>query len=204
MTEGQVARTGWDVLYHSERLGHSAWANQLPGETTALQGLIRSYQPDVLLDLGTRFGGTTLAFHDAAPAACLLSVDMCSTPETEDLVVLLDGTPGYEDVAYHVRRSWFPSHVRFLQANFVEQHTAIQALIDQARTIGNRFLCYVDGYYKPKEARLYAPWLHSGDLLVVHDCGLEWRYEELAPELAVTFDAQPFPGQRLARAWLKR
>lgn len=171
------SKSGWDVLYTSKRLGHSAWANQAsekPDEIYSLQRAFRKLAPGILVELGTRFGGTTLALHDACPEALLISLDYQNTGVYEDKVRKtwpVDLGDEYADPQYHPLRSWFPNTVTFYGLNFLTNVDWVMGVVEKC-TRANPGACtalFVDGFDKPSEVEAYSPRLRVGDILAVND-----------------------------------
>ncbi len=177
MGEIGVSLSGWDIKYRS-RAGHLGWCNQPAiGEVDALQEFVRVVNPDIFVELGTRYAGTVLALHDAIPDARIYSFDKYNTREDEDLVhdggYRPPGMPEYDDQDTWVRRSWFPGHVRFLRLDFLEESEKLKAIVD--RQPGDLMICFPDGCDKPAETALYMDWLAPGDIMAVNnwedECG---------------------------------
>lgn len=169
MPEIGISQSGWDIKYLSLE-GRMAWCNQpFIGEIDALQDFVRQVNPDIILELGTRYAGTTLAMHDAAPRARIYSIDHMNTPETEDLIhaAQAPSESEYGDPTTQARRSWFPAHVRFLPLNFLTQSRNVKATIRRRR--GDRTICFVDGYDKVAETVEYAGWLRPGDIMSINN-----------------------------------
>lgn len=195
---GSTSPSGWDILYTSIRLAVSAWANQpADGEVEKLQELVRMVNPQVILDLGTRFGGLTLAMYDAAPEAHLLSFDLANEA-TGDIIrpAPPDGEYGYDNPDYFVRRSWFPDHVKFYKLDFTQKHLEVKKLVDNVRTEDDVLFVMVDGWDTRLEASLYAPWLRAGDVMAVSNA-FDFPVEEMVRMLP---EFQPFMPEWIQKA----
>jgi len=185
MGEVKLSKSGWDILYYSERVGHAAWSNQPAyGEVDALRFFFLAVQPDIVVELGTRYAGTTLAIHDIVPEARIYSVDVKNSPEDEDVICsTLVAEDGTEYGEYIPLRSWFPPHVRFLRLDFLAEQDILKGMIE--REDDDRLVLFVDGYNKLKETEAYANWLRVGDILAVNNwldnCGGAKAIEAILP-----------------------
>ena len=219
-----VSLTGWDILYHSELLNRSAWSNQpIEGETKKLRELCRKADPQVVVELGGRYGGTTLALYDAAPKASIFAFerdfsDGDKTIDWDNIKAL--NYLGYENEEYHTRRSWFKDgDVQFIKIDFVAECQRVKKIVDAKRR--GRMFMFVDGDWgqKPVDVALYADWLRPGDVAALnnsHDImnfthpGNEWQIPDLEAMLLprgferFEFEWCGMVGMMLTRAWVKR
>lgn len=212
-----VSLSGWDILYHSERLNKSAWSNQpVAHETAKLRELCRKANPQLIVELGSRLGGTALALHDAAPDARLLSFDTKCTKEVDlihDFELLNSSYAGYDNKEFWTRRSWFPMHVLFINADFAADYKFVCQLCSEMRIYNSQqpAFFFVDGDFgnKPADAERYANFLLPGDIMAVNNYGDEWDTSTLDAILLPKgyerweFDWCQQVGLMLTRAWRK-
>lgn len=219
-----VSLSGWDILYHSERLNRSAWSNQpVAHETIKLRELCRKAKPQIIVELGGRYGGTTLALQDAAPDAEIFAFDRLFQEGGDMLVdwqrdVAGKGYLGYEDTQYHPVRSWFGPKAHFINLNFSTQAEEVKRRVDEYRN-GPLFL-FVDGDWGAKHVDMlpYLEWLWPEDVLAInnsHDvmhpnhAGNEWNLPDveaiLLPKGFKRFEFEwcEEAGMMLTRAWRK-
>lgn len=207
-----LSLTGWDVLYHSERLGKSAWSNQpIFGETKKLRELCRIVAPKTIVELGSRYCGTALALHDAAPEAHLFAFDYEFSIDDDLLVDLsLTNQLGYENKEFWPKRSWFPDHIEFINCDFVERHHLVKRMVNEVRK--DPLFLFVDGgrFDKPMESSLYANWLVPGDVLAVNNFGDEWQLPQIEDTIIpMGFERYQFKWCEdvklvLTRAWIRK
>lgn len=205
--------SGWDFLYRSENLGRAAWSNQpVIGDVEKLRDLCAMAEPQVIVELGSRFGGTALALHDAAPEADLFAFDQDFNADGDDIVNYdgnaLDGVLGYDNREYFPKRSWFPENVRFIKANFVADIDLVKKTVGLAR--GERLFLFVDGGHgeKVRDSALYADWLRPGDVMAVNNA-----HEHTIEEVEAVIEPHGYErwrfkwceqvGLMLTRAWIK-
>ena len=123
-----------------------------------IQKIVAELDPALILETGTSWGGFTLVLHDGCQSAELHSYDK---PNPDRVVT---------------RRDLFDaSLVHFHNVDILS--TPVEQLIDLCKS-NRRKLLYCDNGRKTKEIKLYAVHLNSGDMLGVHDWGIEIKYED--------------------------
>ena len=111
-------------------------------------------------------------------------------PELRGLVEVGTGEAGFSDYLYiqcQARGIEFATfdrvdmghrHPRFYQVDVLEHPELV------AGHLARPGLLFCDNGDKPREVALFAPYLHQGDLLVVHDWNTEIRRKHVKPPLA--------------------
>ncbi len=119
-----------------------------------LQTWVKLFQPELIVELGTMFGGLTYALHEAAPYIEIATFDKDPSRPHLKFVSLLE-----EKNIYYKRTELLKGGANREVLKFI------------AKPI--RKMLYCDNGNKLEELLLYAPSLLSGDLLGVHDWGVE-------------------------------
>jgi len=90
-------------------------------------------------------------------------------------VVTMD-LPGVGQLDQRVLAMW-PNNIKRLELNVLEEVDRI------ASYITSQTLLICDDGHKFTEARLYAPYIRGAAIMLVHDCGKEWRVDEMAQQM---------------------
>lgn len=125
-------------------------------ETT--QKIVEVFSPDLIIELGTSWGGFTLVLHEACPSAELHSFDRPDPPRAVD------------------RRDLFGKNVHFHNNDILLDNFAF--LINLCGD-DRRKLLYCDNGNKIVEALRYGGCLNNGDMIGVHDWGSEISYDKI-------------------------
>jgi hypothetical protein len=170
-----------------------ASCNQDLPDMQALETVLVALQPRMILDLGTRLGGTTLMMHETVSDADLWSFDFNNAVYDGTLnqkVCDIDRVPWpKERVALATENAaqfnWFGRNVLFFRLDFTmfaaAVKTMVRAYLDQKYRGRGRLFVYVDGFIKTEEALLYRDLLHPGEVMGIHDFGSEWGLSDLLP-----------------------
>ena len=143
-----------------------------------LQEMLREYAPDLIIELGTKYGGMTMVFHEACPGTAIYSYDNRVYDETNDLFA-------HEQVKLHPE--WYPPCVEFRVEDVL---TFNQGIVDAITRYTGKVFLYSDNGNKVGEVQSYGPYLKVGDLLGFHDCPGEITPEQVADVLK---DFEPHP-----------
>ena len=170
-------------------------------DITFLQTWAMLYQPELIVELGTMYGGMTTALHEAAPEAFIATFDMDPSSPHPDFIKLYCR----EDVDIYYKR------LDLLKGG--ANHEVLKFVAKPVRK-----MLYCDNGEKLEELLLYAPSLQTGDLLGVHDWGVEIHtrrkrvkekfrrhyimYRHLRIMLKQQFDL--VSGSAMCRLWIKR
>jgi cephalosporin hydroxylase len=154
-----AANEGW---YQQTWLGVPVW--QLPEDLQLLQRVVSDLRPGLIVETGTKFGGSALFFSSMLqllelPASRVLSIDI---HETEEARRLLPSHPLSRDrVTRLVGSSLAP-----------EVLSAVDAAVRQLAGVAP-VLVFLDDWHGGEhvlaELRAYSPWVGSDGLLIVAD-----------------------------------
>jgi len=127
-----------------------------------IQKIVRNFNPDIIVELGTGHGGMTAIFNNATPRSVLHSFDINQQIE--------------KPMRLYNKNVFFYSEDLLKEPNIV--------VIDILKQKGKKFL-YCDNGNKIKEVKYYSPYLNIGDMLGVHDWGedREITYNDIKEEL---------------------
>ena len=127
-----------------------------------IMDIIREFDPDMVIELGTKNGGFTEFIHESTRGDVpIYSYDVLKMPM------------GFK----------FRQNVSFFVADILS--SPLDDIICLCSNSKKKFL-YCDNGNKIKEFKMYAKHLNSGDLLGVHDWGTEITYESVK-EVLVNF-----------------
>ena len=139
-----------------------------------IQKMLAEFSPDLIVELGTKYGGMTVMFHDACPEALLYSYDH------------RDYGDELNNESIHGRDAC-ADNVHFMIEDVLNVNQNIVNLL--VNYTGKVFL-YCDNGNKVEEVHAYAPFLKSGDMLGFHDCPDEITPEQVADVLK-DYDEHP-------------
>ena len=122
--------------------------------------IVKEFNPQLIIELGTSWGGVTLILHECNPDAELYSYDI--------------------ECPRKPNKSMFNNNVHFHLKDILssELDELIHLCSDNKRKV-----LYCDNGNKIKEIQMYAPFLNKGDILGVHDWDKEITYEDVKEEL---------------------
>lgn len=153
-----VETYGGSNYYHSERLGVGSY---MIHELEATR-FIRRACPDaeLVIELGGFHGGLTLQLSDVFPDSEIHSFD----------VRLLSGMKNVLEVVGE------KSNITFYKESVlsVANENVLKLVKD-----GRRKILYCDNGHKAAEIKMYAPYLSVGDVLGVHDWGVELKMKHI-------------------------
>jgi len=129
-----------------------------------IQRIVYNFNPELIIELGTSWGGITLVLHECNTKAKLHSYDI-NCPRKPD-------------------KSLFNKNVHFHIKDILT--TPSTEIIDLCRKDCKKIL-YCDNGKKIEEVKLYGSELNKGDMLGVHDWGKEIKYEDVE-EVLVNFE----------------
>lgn len=135
-----------------------------------IQALIAMSKFQMIVEFGTSWGGFTLVLHEASPQSLIHSFD--------------------DDNNRSVNYNWFSkntSNILFYKPVDLlkKPHKFVVNLLEKS----DYKLLYCDNGDKPKEVEMYAKYLNSGDIIGVHDYGIEYEKEEVDKHL---IDFEPY------------
>ena len=135
-------------LYNGIPIGHNK------ADVDFLRSWMRLYNPSTIVELGTMFGGLTTALYDSAPGAVIATFDCDPSRPHCKFVELVNSNKNI----YYKRLDLLSG-----------------ASGEVTKYIGKpgRTFLYCDNGEKLDEMLLYAPYLKAGDMLGVHDWGIE-------------------------------
>jgi cephalosporin hydroxylase len=122
-----------------------------------IQEIVGAFKPELILELGTSWGGLTMALHDGYPQADLYSYDIPSKTRKPHPVISLK---------YH------KVHIRFCDLLKRPYDHLVKKCKDERRKFW-----YCDNGNKIKEVLTYGVLLRVGDILAVHDWGGEVNFD---------------------------
>lgn len=143
-----------------------------------IQNMLYHYTPDLMIELGTKYGGMTMVFHRTLPEVPLYSYDHIKYNRTNKL---------YAHEGVEIHPEWYGSSVKFIVEDIL---TPNQGLIDLIRNEPGKVFLYCDNGNKVAEVLTYGPYLKSRDILGFHDCPSEITPEQVEPVLK---DFDPLP-----------
>jgi len=154
-----AANEGW---YQQTWLGVPVW--QLPEDLILLQRLVTEIRPSLIVETGTKFGGSALYFSSLLqlldlPASRVLSIDI---HETEEARTILPSHPISRDRVTRLVGSSLAPEVLDAVRQAVERHRGegpILVFLDDWHG-GDHVLAELDAY---------SPWVGADGLLVVAD-----------------------------------
>lgn len=178
-------------------------ADQEEGDIAELcRVIIPLFRIEMFVELGTKIGGLTLAVHEAHRRIWIRSFDQYVIEDPDVLEVAKNQVPSETPAP---KSAFSPAYVEFHKADFVEDRPIELIACLQSHI---RKLLYVDGYDKPKEAKLWADYLQPFDLIGAHDYSTQWTLDNMAflkdlgfePVLHQRQDEQP---RSFARYWVR-
>lgn len=110
--------------------------------------IVENYNPEIVVELGTSWGGLTKLFEDYAPNAIIFSFDRPKAPRKPDI------------------------HKFSPRVNFIRQDVLTMppnSYVGDLCKLRGRKILYCDNGCKVREVIYYAPSLRRGDVLAVHD-----------------------------------
>jgi hypothetical protein len=108
-----------------------------------IKRIIKNFDPEIIIEIGTAHGGLTLVFHEAAPKADIHTYDPFRNITKSSLFG--------KKVHFHKEDAFKSKNIR----NICKSN--------------KRKILFCDGFDKKKEFLTFAPLLNSGDLAGVHD-----------------------------------
>ena len=129
-----------------------------------IYALIATAKFEMIVELGTSWGGFTILLHEALPDAEIHTFD--------------------NDNPREVNYAWFEKNTKNIYF-----YKPVDVLIDDNETVVNLLkmkkykLLYCDNGNKPLEVERYAKYLNSGDIIGVHDYNAEYKAEEVDKHL---------------------
>ena len=120
-----------------------------------IKNIVAKYKPELILELGTSWGGLTMVLRDAAPEATLYSYDRKTKARTPTRLL----------------RAFKNVHVVF--CDLLKE--PFQPLVDKCKDKRRKVL-YCDNGNKIKEVLMYGVHLNVGDLLGIHDWPGEFNF----------------------------
>jgi cephalosporin hydroxylase len=122
-----------------------------------VQRVVAEFKPDYTVEFGTQFGGMTLALHDCWKQGLVVTFD-CERRYVSEVSLLIAG-----------------GSVKFYCEDILsgESKWAVRYLWDG----DYKKLLYCDNGNKVKEVLIYGKYLSTGDMLGVHDWGVEIHTE---------------------------
>jgi cephalosporin hydroxylase len=136
-------------LYNGIPIGHNK------ADVDFLQSWMRLYNPQTIVELGTMWGGLTTALYDSIPSAAIATFDHDPSRPHNKFVKLYCR----QDVDIWYRR--------------LDLLSGANGEVTKYLGKPGRVFLYCDNGEKLYEMLLYAPYLKSGDMLGVHDWGIE-------------------------------
>lgn len=124
------------------------------GAISKIQDIIRGFDPVMVVELGTRYGGFTSFIIES----------------TSDKVKIYTF-----DITHHEFRN-FPKRVKFTCEDIASSPSPTITKLLETKS---RKILYCDNGFAIKEVRMYAPLLRDGDMLGVHDWNKEIRQEDV-------------------------
>jgi hypothetical protein len=182
------------MLYTSDLFPeNSATSNQDGPDLQALISVIKWQKPRVVVDLGTRLGGTTLAICDQLYKNALKEKDREATVLSFDIANRTMHKEGDFSLAIsehdqvliheHCARFWMFDHYfdrvhpLLLRMDFLLWASAIQEFVNEIRGQWSEgpMLLYVDGIAKVDEFIAYKDLLRPGDVMGMHDYHISYE-----------------------------
>lgn len=118
--------------------------------------IVNTFNPELIIELGTSWGGVTLILHECNLNAELHSYDI--------------------ECPRKPNKNMFNKNVHFHLKDIITDQLEELTMLCKAK---ERKVLYCDNGNKIKEIQMYAPFLNSGDLLGVHDWGKEIEYKDV-------------------------
>ena len=185
---------------------HSTWGGhrivKFPGDAMALQMLLARTRPQVLVELGTQRGGSTLFFATIAP---LCGIEAIVTLD----IAAPEGRPQHPLITYLTGDS--SSVTLFEQVKKLAGNRSVAVVIDS-----NHHAEHVD-----KELALYAPLVSPGQALVMEDTLVDVlnfkpfranggplrsirKYLQQHPDFELVSDVEPYITTNFFGYWVKK
>lgn len=175
---------------------------KFPGDCMAMQMLLARCRPQVLVEIGTQYGGSTLFFATIAPLAgieAIVSLDIADLP----------GRPQIPMATYLTGDSAAPETVARVKALVAGRACAV--VVD-----GNHHAEQVD-----KELELYGPMVTPGQALILEDTLVDvlgfkkfrehggplrsiGKYMPRHPEFELAADVEPYVTTNFFGYWVKK
>jgi len=122
-----------------------------------IQGIIKDFEPELMIEFGTSFGGMTLIFHEMYPDVELHTFDR---PDITEF-------PNRRKVT---EKHLFGESVIFHQVDIISY--PLEEIIVLLKDGRKKFL-YCDNGNKPREMEMYSKYLNKNDMIGCHDWGTE-------------------------------
>jgi cephalosporin hydroxylase len=116
--------------------------------------IVQEFDPELMIELGTSWGGITFMLHECNPGVELHSYDI--------------------DCQRKPDRSLFNNNVKFHLVDILE--SPLKQIVNLCQDKRRKIL-YCDNGHKITEVILYGSKLNKGDMLGVHDWGSEIHYD---------------------------
>ena len=145
-------KTIYQSLFHNDKVNV---VHEQPS-IFLLQGILSIFMPKIIIELGTGGGGMSLVFHEAVPGAEFYSFDISSRIFKADPAL-------------------FKKNCIFERRNIFKDGEFLKSLLLRKE---RKFL-YCDNGDKKREIKMFAPLLNKGDLVGVHDFGMEIRNKDV-------------------------
>jgi cephalosporin hydroxylase len=139
----------------------TAYTKHGPQYFPVLLDIFKKYNPEMLIELGTCYGGATLVFHEEMPDVEIHTFD------------------NKADVAVNVLAAFDLHKVYFYVEDILDNNLMLADFLrDNA---GRRKILYCDNGNKEKELKTYAKYLAKGDVIGCHDWISEVNPEVIHP-----------------------
>ena len=165
--------------------GLKTFACHQEGELSIIREVVLDFKPELMVELGTLVGGTTLLLHQCFPDIPLHSFDNRSMVRC-----LKKSKVGFTvEQMETFQREAFNDNVSFYVNGLFRGGRAI---VEKLLASKKRKFIYCDNGNKDLELNVFAEHLLVGDLLGVHDWGYEvgWEWEGIKETLA-PFEEHP-------------
>ena len=133
-----------------------------------IQEMIYQFHPELIIELGTYEGGMSLVLHEACLTAEFHSYDV-------DFVTQYQVSRNQEPPVRKAKDEWFNEKCFFYLEDVLVPNEKLITLCKDVR----KKILYCDNGNKPLETQIYAPLLNSGDMLGVHDWGIEIKQSDV-------------------------
>jgi hypothetical protein len=159
--------------YHSTELDYPVYIMHPEGKKSLIivRDMIAKFSPELMIELGTAYGGFTTLMYDAAPSAEFFTIDRIPGEQ----MVNRSGGVVTEAMCKIWRNDLRKRGVKFLYQNLISEPCS---KVENFCSDGRKKIIYMDNGNKPFELAFYGPHLNSGDIMGVHD----WK-QEIWPNL---------------------
>jgi cephalosporin hydroxylase len=131
-----------------------------------IRDLIAEMKPELMIELGTAYGGFTAVMLDGAPNAKFYTVDRVPGEQ----MINRSGGVVTETDCIQWRKAMKRKGVEFLYQDLITEPCG---KIENLCSDGRKKFVYMDNGNKPFEVAFYGPHLNPGDVMGVHD----WKKE---------------------------